>query len=256
MTKRAGNSPTVKSLTKIAGETGKPYTRRDEVERQIVEVLPFDDRRIFERLKNRQRDSDGYLLDETIVYLLRKRRDEEFFRETLYAELNRRIWKLFLKFRKNFNDESDFEDFGQTIEMTIIKNIFSETGTGDYAQVYFGDFVVKTATYAWYAQLKNIKRDESMFEMKRADDDEEEAAKADENRFVSTEMSSEERMILRTRIAEIPETIRNAAILHYLDGWRIESNDPKEPTISKLMNVSSRTIRNWLAQAREILAAQ
>lgn len=256
MTECAGNSTAVKPLTKIAGETGKPYSRRADVEKQIAEVLSLDDRRIFEMLENRQRDADGYLLDETIVSLLKSRRYDSFFVETLYAELNRRIWKLFLKFRKNFNNESDFEDFGQAIEMTIIKNIFSETDAGDYAQVYFGDFVVKTATYAWYARLKNMKRDESMFAAERSDDDEKEAAKIDENRFVSTEISAEEKLILRARLAELPENVRNTAILHYLDGWQIESKDERQPTISKLFNVSSRTIRNWLNQAREILAAQ
>ncbi len=255
MTERAGNSTAVKSLTKTAGEAGKPYLRRAEVERQIAEVLSFDDQRIFVMLENRQRDADGYLLDETIVYLLRERKDDKFFAETLYTELNRRIWKLLRKFYTKINNAANFEDFGQAVEMTIIRNIFNETAVGDYAQFYFGDFVVKTATYAWYARLKNIKREEAMFETERSDSDEEET-KTDEYRFVSAEISTEDKMILQARLAELPENVRHAAILHYLDGWQIESKDAQAPTISKLFGVSSRTIRNWLGSAREILAAQ
>ena len=37
------------------------------------------------------------------------------------------------------------------------------------------------------------------------------------------------------------------------DGWKIESRDAAEPTISRYMNVSSRTIRNWVNEAREML---
>lgn len=255
MTERAGNSTTVKSLTKIIRETGEVYSRRSEVETQIKVILSFDDRQIFELIENRERNSSAYLLDETIVYLLRERKDDIFFAETLYTELNRRIWKLLLKFHKKIGSHADFEDFGQTIEMAIIRNIFNDSDIGDYAQVNFGDFVVKTATYAWIGRLKNIKREEEVFDVKQSRDDEEEA-NYDENRFISAEISPEEKMILQARLAELPENVRYAAILHYLDGWQIESKDPMQPTISKLLNVSSRTIRNWLNQAREILAAQ
>ena len=39
-----------------------------------------------------------------------------------------------------------------------------------------------------------------------------------------------------------------------LDGWQIESKNEIELTISKKLAVSSRTIRNWLKEARAILA--
>ncbi|MDQ3748721.1 MAG: hypothetical protein M3367_06890 [Acidobacteriota bacterium] len=255
MTKRVGNSTGVKPLTKRTKQRSELYLRRSEVERQIAKVLSLADRQIFELLENRQRDSAGFLLDETIVYLLRERKDDNFFVEILYAELNKRIWKLFRKFYKNFNNEADFEDFGQKIEMEIIKKIFDlESDASDYAQVNFGDYVVKTAKVVWRGRLANITRENEMFETERARDEDE--SKADENRFVFREISTEEKMILQARLAALPDNIRNAAILHYLDGWQIESKDAHAPTISKLFDVSSRTIRNWLTEARTILAAQ
>lgn len=39
-----------------------------------------------------------------------------------------------------------------------------------------------------------------------------------------------------------------------LDGWQIESKELGKPTIRKKLGVSSRTIRNWLKEARLILA--
>ncbi len=255
MTEDASNSTEIKSFLEKTKEPGESYTPRPEVERQIEKVLTLQAKQLFELLKNRQREADGYLLDETIVYLLRARREDNFFRDNLYAELNRRIWKLLRNFYKKFDNAADFEDFGQTVEMTVIKNIFNiESGTGRYAQIYFGDFVVKTATYGWYGKLRQDKKVKEMFEIERADEDE--TAETDENRFVSAEISTEEKMILQARLAELPENARNAAILHFLDGWQIESKNERQPTISKLFNVSSRTIRNWLNQAREILAAQ
>lgn len=253
MTERAGSSTEVKSFSKQIEDNRDPYALRPEVERQIEAVSRLEDRQVFEMLKNR-RESDGYLFDETIVCLLRARREDNIFVETLYAELNRRIWKLLRRFYRKFSQPEDFEDFGQAVEMIVIKAIFNtESDTGKYTRKYFGDFVVKTATYAWYGKLKQDKRFYEMFEIESADD---ELAETDEKRFVSKEISAEEKMILRARLAELPENARNAAILHYLDGWQIESKDAQAPTISKLFGVSSRTIRNWLNEAREILAAQ
>lgn len=256
MTARETNSTEIKPLTKKT-ETGGVYRRRPDAELQIEKILTLEKPQILGMLGgNKRRDEAGYLLDETIVYLLRERRDDDFFVETLYAELNRRIWKLLRAFYRKFNHPEDFEDFGQMIEMALIKNIFNlETDAGEYAQVNFGDYVVQTATFAWYARLKKTEREKQIFEIERADGDDAVETKSDENRFVSTEMSQEEKMILRARLAALPENIRNAAILHYLDGWQIESKDAKEPTVSKLFNVSSRTIRNWLTEARAILAA-
>ncbi len=254
MTERAGGSTEVKSFSEQIEDNRDPYALRPEVERQIEEVSMLEDRQVFELLKNR-RESGEYLFDETIVCLLRARREDSIFVETLYAELNRRIWKLLRSFYKKFSNVEDFEDFGQAVEMTVIKAIFNtDSDTGKYAKKYFGDFVVKTATYAWYGKLKQDKRFNEMFETESADGNE--IAETDKNRFVLKEISAEEKMILRARLVELPENARNAAILHYLDGWQIESKDAHVPTISKLFGVSSRTIRNWLGEARKILTVQ
>ena len=40
-----------------------------------------------------------------------------------------------------------------------------------------------------------------------------------------------------------------------VEGWPVEDRDPNVPTISRYFGKTSRTIRNWLAQAEERLAA-
>lgn len=164
MTVRDASSAEVNKLTKRKKETGELYVRRPEAELQIGEVLSLELALILKFLKNRQRYSDNYLLDEAIVYLLREPNREEGFREKLYTELNRRIWKLLKKFYKRFDKPEDFEDFGQKVEMAVLTKFFYlNSDSADYAQVNFGDFVVKTAKVAWRGELVKIGREKEIF---------------------------------------------------------------------------------------------
>jgi len=246
------NSDEVKQLTKRKKETGALYTRRDAVELQICAVLNLFEAQILELLKNRQRESANYILDETIVYLLRQPQTARSLREILYIELNRRIWKLLKKFSSRFSDYAAFEDFRQQVEIAILKKIFSfGSDAADYAEVNFGDFVVKSAKVAWRGELVKIEREKELFYHER--ETEEGDAVQIENTLRSADAPTDYMMTLREGIGKLPANIRLVAGL-MLDGWPIESINPDGLTISKKLGVSPRTIRNWLAQAREILA--
>lgn len=252
MSVRDANSADIKKLTKRKKETGELYARRPEAELQIGKALSLESAQILELLTNRQRDSADYLLDETIVYLLREPGIEESFQEILYIELNRRIWKLLKKFYKRFDNPADFEDFGQKIEMAILKKIFdTETDLADYAQVNFGDFVVKTAKVVWRGELVKIEREKEIFYTERESD--EDNFQGIENTLKSNDSLTDYTMMLKEGLNKLPPHIMLVAEL-LLDGWQIESKDENEPTISKKLAVSSRTIRNWLKEARAILA--
>jgi hypothetical protein len=252
MTAREGNSADVKKLTKRKKATGEVYARRPEAELQIGKVLLFEPTQILELLKNRQRDASDYLLDETIVYLLREPEIDEHFREALYIELNRRIWKLLRKFYKRFENQADFEDFGQKVELAILKKIFDfNSDSADYAQVNFGDYVIKTAKVAWRGELVKIEREKDFFYAERENEDEN-ADNQLENILTSGDAPADYTMTLKEGLNKLPPHIMLVAEL-LLDGWQIESKDENEPTISKKLDVSSRTIRNWLKEARAIL---
>ncbi len=246
------NSTEIKKLTKRIKETGKLYSRRPEVESQLATAILLKNNEIFELLTNKTKDSENYLFDETIVYLLREAhlRGDNSTVETLYLELNRRILKLLKKFYSRFSEQSDFADFVQTVEMEIIKKIFNITSdSADYTQVNFGDFVITAAYVTWRRILGKVKKETELFNTMRNDDEENDK----EMQFESNDTSPEEKLILREGISKLPPNIREVAAL-ILDGWQIESKDENEPTISKYCNVSSRTIRNWLKEARQILA--
>ena len=96
MTARDANSTEIKPLTKRTRQ-GVLYVRRVDAEIQIKKVLALGEPQILAMISaGRYRDDPDYLLDETIVYLLREAKIAGNSRmiENLYLELNRRIWKL------------------------------------------------------------------------------------------------------------------------------------------------------------------
>ena len=247
------NSTEVRKLNKRKKETGELYTRRADAERQIGEILRLENAQILELLKSRERGAENYLLDETIVYLLRDSNIDNDFREILYAELNHRLWKLLKKFAKNFNNQADFEDFRQKIELAVLRKIFDyNANSADYAEVNFGDFVVKTAKVVWRGELVKINKDKDLFYTQRENDDDENANSI-ENNLESNDALADYTLMLKEGLSRLPPHIMTVAEL-ILDGWQIESKNEIELTISKKLAVSSRTIRNWLKEARAILA--
>src|SRR5215204_433998 len=100
MTERNTNSAEIKQLSKRKRETDELYLRRPEVELQLKKIMSFDIKEILAVLCNKNKNSDGYLFDETIVYLLREAqiRQDNLTIETLYLELNSRVLRLLKKF--------------------------------------------------------------------------------------------------------------------------------------------------------------
>jgi DNA-directed RNA polymerase specialized sigma24 family protein len=247
-----GPTAVVKPLTKRTKETQVVYHRREEVERQIERVHSLKSSQIFELLQTSHRSEPDYLFDETIVYLIRERRagGDVPEIEAFYRVLNVRVWRLLNKYRSKFGDRANFEDFGQQVGIAILDKIFDiESDSADYAQVNFGDYAVAAAQTIWKRRLvSHMREDQHSGDPRDGDDDE-----ADPISEISAgETKILEQLIITEAIRSLPEHLKTVAVL-LADGWKIESNDPTEPTISRQMRVSSRTIRNWVIEAREIL---
>lgn len=257
MNARRINSTEIKNLTKRRRDTDEVYTRRPDAELQIEKVLSLEKPQILAMLENRRRDDEaGYLLDETLCYLLREARlsDDNEMLDALYLELNRRVWKLLAKFRQGFINQADFEDFGQKIGLTMMQKIFDlETNAGDYAQVNFGDFVVTEAKVARRQNLVKVKRDREMFGNDNREDEDGRNDDALENISDSRELSAESKLIMSEGFGKLSSEQQIVAAM-LLDGFQIESKDEREPTISRHLNVSSRTIRNWVKEIRAVLS--
>jgi DNA-directed RNA polymerase specialized sigma24 family protein len=250
MSARNANSAEIKSLTKRTGE-GELYVRRPDAQLQIEKIVALDRSQILAMLGgNHKRGESEYLLDETIVYLLREARinNDNAFVEELYKELNIRIWKLLKKFHTG--NEADFEDLGQKVGMSILEKIFdTESNSADFAQVQFGSFVISEAKAVWKGNLVRLKREQQIFETERDDEKDE---KRLENIPGAGELSPESRLIIIEGINKLaPHHQTVAAML--AGGFQIESNDENEITISSHLGVSSRTVRNWIKEMRKVL---
>lgn len=250
MNAREANSTEIKQLIKKTAN-GELYVRRPEVELQIEKVLSLTELQVLAILiSNHQRGDNDYLLDETIVYLLREARlkNNSKFIEPLFTELNRRIWKLLNRFRSG--NEADFEDLGQKVGMTILEKIFDfETDAGDFAQVQFGLFVVSEAKAVWKGNLAKLKREQQIFETEQKNEDSESRI---ENIASSGDLTPERRLIITEGLRTLTHHHQMVAAM-LLDGFQIESKNPSEVTISRQLGVSSRTIRNWVKEMRAVL---
>lgn len=251
------DSTGIRFLTKKSRE-GAVYTRRSDAEAQIEEVSAFAPARIFEMLEARKRrDEDGFLLDETLVYLFRRARrtgsgDEMFNR--LYDELNSRILKKLGRFRANFKQNAvDFDDFVQKVEMAILRKLLdTDLDAADFAEVQFGSFVLSEAKAAWKQNLVSIRRDQEFLETPRGDDGETDTNEL-ENLALKSDSTPEKAMILKGMMKNLtPDEQMIAAMLG--DGFQIESKNENELTISRHLGVTSRTIRTRIKEMREKLA--
>ena len=251
---RNADSTTIKPLTKQTAD-GTLYIRRADAELQIEKALSLEKAQILEMLgAGNKRGDEAFLLDETLVYLLREARranDENLLNE-IYADLNKRIWKKLAKFRANFKDQSDFEDFGQKTEMAILRKILNiDANAGDFAQVQFGSFVLSEAKAAWKQDFVRIKKDRESLDTPRGADDED-INQLENKADWRDEFSAEKRLIYEEQMRNFTNEQQIIAAM-LLDGFQIESKRPEEMTISKYLNITSRTIRTRIKEMREIL---
>lgn len=247
MHSRDASSILIKPLTKRT-QQGEPYFRRPDVQLQLENVLPLEETEIVKLLENRQRGELGFLLDETIVYLFRDAiaGQKNDLAETLYLELNLRISKLLLKFRSGFKNEADFEDLSQNTALAILEKLLSSaTDSADYSQINFGDFVITIAKGQRNKNLVLIIREQDHLEIPNENDDEDGL----ENLSSLNELSVESRLIIQEGIGKLSQQHQTVAAM-LLGGFQIESKDENELTISRHLNVSSRTVRNWLREMR------
>ena len=245
----SGQAIRIAPLTKRREESGELYTRRPEVEAQLQEVVGLSAEELSPRLKLPNREASGYLFDETLVYLFREaRRKEDLTMEYLiYDQLAVRVETL-VRGHAHQASPDDPEGFIGEVHFKVLAKLLDfDSDKGDYAQVMFGDFV---ATIAHNEKRRIWGRRNSepvMVEIDAPNEDghdfdpEDEGALQD---FVT---------ILDTALAKLPEKTAVAFVMHYRDGFQIESKDPDEPTVARHFGVSGRAIRYWFTKAAKTL---
>lgn len=235
----------LKQLTKC-GLGKEKFYRREIVMRQLTEVLHQNESAVRRRVLILDEAEEGSLKSEALVYLLREFPPQTEMFHLIYETLSRRILRMLYKYRRKVGD---FDEFLQSVNVALLEKILDfETNQGDYAQVSFGQFVLGLA--------QNELRKFGARERKDAVTDSTDDAAQDESKteISDDEITVEKKLLLREAVNQLPENIKEACVLHFLKGWKIKSNDETEPTLVKHFRKSDRQIRNWLADAKRILA--
>jgi hypothetical protein len=243
---------------------GELYRRLPEVETQIDWALTADPARVIECAHIHDHEAPGYLQEEALVYLIRyfRRMDREDLVATLSEILLRRCAKRINEHLKSLEEDVREEAFRQVIVELFTPILDVESDRGDYLQVRFWDVVTKRSVTAFnraVSEARRLRLSLRMSELVGEEVDESEDAEAGPQAsairegVVARGISPEEYALLQAALGAVEEPFRTAFVLHYADGWQISSNNPDEPTLSKLFNKTPRTIQNWLRHAEAVL---
>jgi RNA polymerase sigma factor (sigma-70 family) len=252
----ASTNKDVRPLTRRYADTGAPYERLPEVEAQVRRALVLKEQALAAELL-RDYKSPEHIKDETLCYLIRERvradqhEDANHFVEVL---LRRHARTIRSRIGRGGVDERHREDCAGEIVTQLLTELFDvESDRSDFAQVRFGLYFkrVSDGVLGKFRSLQERERQAESVASPRGDRTEEIDlldTLADEHA-----LSAEDRVLMRDALAHLPSHLREPFILRHLDGWQIESDSPSEPSISRQLKVTPRTIRNRLRDAEASL---
>lgn len=248
------SAPEIRPLTHRA-QTGELYYRRPEVERQIAETLGQNRASIEKRLREHDKASELFLKEECLVYLIRDfaRRSDDAMASEISNELAVRCMDFIKNQVRRLVNFADLEECRNDILMQTFERIYDfETDRADYLEVSFWNYLKRLSDDA-IEKYNTAQRREWLTDSFDEVVETEEGTKSKVGE-PSGNLSEElfDSLRLREALLLLPPHIRTAFIMHYLDGYQIESNDPNVPTLAKHFNKSPRMIRNWLAQGVKI----
>ncbi len=249
--------PPVEPLTR-RNTAGQRYTRLAQVEAQIQRALELSSSALLVAAGNTDQSAADYLQEETLVYLIRasRRRGQEVLVNDLSGVLIERC-ASFID-RKLWGLGEEAADAYQEVILELFNQILDlNSDRGDFLQVRFWVGIERLVFSAFGRALKrSISQDETVPLDSLAGYDGPDDAEAPTVRpaLVDPELSLEDKSLYREALRLLPEPIRTAFILRHYHGWPIEDQDPTILTISRYFGKTARTIRNWLAEAEEILA--
>lgn len=235
-------------------EDGAVYERSPAVERQLREILPLEKEKLLTLLQVSNRDDERFLLEETLVYLMREFRkaNETELGDAVTQTLFRRCQKLVARRVGNSlnNEDAAIECGADALNELFPALADVSTDKADFAQVRFNLYVKRIINRHVEKARKQLSQDVLTDSLDDAGENED-AAPLDI--AAAPEMSYENIEYIEKALEVLPPEIRQAFVLRHYYGWQIESEDPDEPTISKHFGKTQRTIRNWLNKADDAL---
>jgi DNA-directed RNA polymerase specialized sigma24 family protein len=251
---------TVEPLTQknIAGGN---YEREHDVEEQIISTTALSDEEIIARAKITDKEAAGFLQEETLVYLIRFSFQQQ--RRVLYNALSETLiirCQEQLDFRLRSLDADLADEAYAEIMRILFGKILSIGGQGDFLQVRFWFALDRIAIDVFRQYSRRQTKDRAnLIPTSFTEPNETDEAEEDwEDKFLSSDhlipgenrwSSVERQALIEEALLSIEEPIRTAFVLHYYEGWKIESIDPEEITLSTYFRVTPKTIGNWLRKA-------
>lgn len=244
---------------------GEPYVRPPEVESQLELLLGASANEQLTRAAETNKESPRYVRDECLVYLIRDAwvAGDSARYSTLTEQLLRRSARGIQHNLRTLGvapgDEKDV--YGEVIS-GMMSAILDDGGAGDFYQARFRRalrFLV-LSVYDKYARRQKRARREDDLDTPLGGDDmkAEDGVTLEERLPEDAEVAAriEQRLLIREALAAIRDPRhREAFVLHYYDDWPIETKDPLDPSVSRHLGVTPRTVNNWLREAERDMTA-
>jgi RNA polymerase sigma factor (sigma-70 family) len=247
----------VRPLTRRNTDTGALYERLPEVETQVRRALALEEGALIEAIQHSYDESPTHLKDEVLCYLIRERLRagyQESANAVTEVLLRRHAGTIRSRIGRGGIDERHREDCeGEIVSQLLVELFDTDSNRSDFAQMRFGLYF-KRLSYGVIRKFRELQQRERQAESitSKQDDSTEEIDLLD---TLSDErvLSAEDRVLTRDALAHLPKHLREVFILRHFEGLQTESNSPTEPSISRYLDVTPRTVRNRLRDAEASL---
>ncbi|MFL6227345.1 MAG: sigma-70 family RNA polymerase sigma factor [Pyrinomonadaceae bacterium] len=222
------------------------------MEAQVRRALALEEQALAAEIRH-DYNSPEHIKDETLCYLIRERVRAERHEDanTIVEVLLRRHARVIRsRIGRGGVDEWHREDCAGEIVIQLLTELSDvDSDRSDFAQVRFGLYFkrVSDGVISKFRGLQERERQAKSVASTR--DDRTEEVDLLDTLADESALSAEERIMTRDALAHLPSHLREPFILRHFDGWQIESDSPTEPSISRQLKVTPRTVRNRLRDA-------
>ena len=247
----------VRPLTRRNTDTGALYERLPEVETQVRRALALEEEALIEAIQHSYDESPTHLKDEALCYLIRERLragHQESANAVAEVLLRRHARTIRSRIGRGGVDERHREDCTGEIVSRLLTELFDiDSDRSDFAQVRFGLYFEKLSNGVISKFRKLQQRERQGESVIYTQDDRTEEIDLLDTLADERALSAEGRVLMRDALAFLSNELREVFLLRYFEGWQTESNSPTEPSISRYLNVTPRTVRNRLRDAEASL---
>ena len=249
----------VEPLT-LCNREGVRYVRAQNVTQQIAAALDLSPAKLRASINVVVPESPQYLKEECLVHLIRYhvKHGNRFLVEDLAEALLRRIAKPAYRRLRAVGPAHVEDAYNEVVAKLFGRLMDQTTDKADFFEVKFWVGLKRLCidVYAKYAKLheRDIEH-EGVVQGYTAGEDGDAELRADQfwEALAAAQPDAPTRLLLDEALDLLPLNIRTAFVLRYYFGLQIESQDPAELTISRHLNVTGRTVQNWLHKSEQYL---